>query len=227
MAEFDAYAENYAESLAHGLAISGEGGSFYLRGRVAWLKRCLDQIRVRPTCCLDFGCGCGDSAAELVRTLGVQAVTGVDVSISEIKVARRKYAASNACFWALTELHPSGGFDLAYSNGVFHHIPPGDRCESLQYVRDSLKPGGYFALWENNPWNPGTSYVMSRIPFDKDAITLTPRHACHLLESAGFRVIHTTFQFVFPRFLSLFRPLDPFLARFPLGAQYQVLCLRT
>jgi len=227
MAEFDAYAENYADSLAQGLAISGEDGSFYLRGRVAWVKRCLDQIGIRPTRCLDFGCGCGDSAAELTRTLGVQMVTGVDVSISEIELARRKYPTSNPRFWELSELNPSGGFDFAYTNGVFHHIPPGDRRQSLQYVRDSLEPGGYFAFWENNPWNPGTSYVMSRIPFDRDAITLTPRHACRLLESAGFRVIHITFLFVFPRVFSLFRPLEPFLARFPLGAQYQVLCLRT
>ena len=227
MAEFDAYAQNYAESLAQGLAISGEDGYFYLHGRIAWVRRCLDQIGVRPTRCLDFGCGCGDSATELIDTLGVQTVTGVDVSHSEIAVARRRFLTSNSRFFELSELDPSGNFDFAYTNGVFHHIPPADRHESLQYIRESLKPGGYFAFWENNPWNPGTSYVMSRIPFDRGAITLNPRCAYRLLESAGFRVIHTTFQFVFPRVLSFFRPLEPFLARFPLGAQYQVLCLRT
>jgi hypothetical protein len=40
---------------------------------------------------------------------------------------------------------------------------------------------------ENNPWNPGTRYVMSRIPFDRDAIPLTPSAARHLLKRAALR----------------------------------------
>jgi hypothetical protein len=26
-----------------------------------------------------------------------------------------------------------------------------------------MRPGGVVALWENNPWNPATRYVMGRI----------------------------------------------------------------
>jgi SAM-dependent methyltransferase len=226
MAEFDAYAENYAESLGRGLAISGEDSSYYLRGRVAWLKKCLAQFGLRPTRCLDFGCGCGDSEAELLRALELEAVTGVDESSSQIQIARRKCFDPKCSFEVVSELQPKGGFDLAYCNGVFHHIPPAARAGCLQYVRDSLKPGAYFALWENNPWNPGTRYVMSRIPFDRNAIPLSPREAYGLLKTAGFRVVHTTFLFVFPRALRAFRPLEPWLARLPLGAQYQVLCVK-
>jgi len=49
--------------------------------------------------------------------------------------------------------------DLAYCNGVFHHIAPDARPEALAMIRDALKPGGLFAFWENNAWNPrlGTS----------------------------------------------------------------------
>ncbi|HTL59593.1 MAG TPA: class I SAM-dependent methyltransferase [Candidatus Limnocylindrales bacterium] len=227
MAEFDAYAENYAEALGRGLAISGEDSSYYLRGRVAWLKGCLQRMGFKPGSCLDYGCGCGDSAPELVSALGVQTVTGVDVSSSQIEIARRKHARANCSFATVNEPPPAGAFDLAYSNGVFHHIPPVERPAALQYINKALKPGAYFALWENNPWNPGTRYVMKRIPFDKDAITLSPLETRRLVTAAGLKVISITFLFLFPRALRVFRPLEPRVARLPLGAQYQVLCRKT
>jgi hypothetical protein len=43
----------------------------------------------------------------------------------------------------------------------------------------------------------------------------------------GFEVIQTDFLFIFPRILSRLRPLEPFVAHLPLGAQYQILCRKT
>jgi len=118
---------------------------------------------------------------------------------------------------------PAADFDLAFCNGVFHHIPLSERADAVNHVLRSLKPGGIFALWENNPWNPGTRYVMSKIPFDRDAITLAPPNARKLLHDGGFEILQTDFQFFFPRPLCWFRGLEPLLAKIPLGAQYQVL----
>jgi SAM-dependent methyltransferase len=113
--------------------------------------------------------------------------------------------------------------DLVFSNGTFHHIPLDQRDGALAFIRSHLQPGGLLALWENNPWNPGTRWIMSRIPFDRDAITLPPPYARALLGRNGFDVLETTFYFVFPAFLKVARPLEPALSRFPLGAQYLVL----
>ena len=65
---------------------------------------------------------------------------------------------------------------------------------------------------------------MKRIPFDRDAITLSPPQARHLMASWGFEILRTDFLFVFPKPLSIFRGLEPWLSKFPTGAQYQVLC---
>ena len=88
---------------------------------------------------------------------------------------------------------------------------------------DSLRPGGLFALWENNPWNPGTRWVMSRIPFDRDAITIPPPEGRRMLTAAGFAIEETAYLFIFPRALKWFRPLERRLTRLPLGAQYLTL----
>ena len=93
----------------------------------------------------------------------------------------------------------------------------------MDVIRRALKPGGLFAFWENNPWNPGTRYVMSRIPFDRDAITLTPPEAWRLLQGCGFEILRTDFLFVFPRFLGWLRRLEPRMSSLPCGAQYMVL----
>ncbi len=90
----------------------------------------------------------------------------------------------------------------------------------------SLRPGGYFAFWENNPWNPGTRWIMSRTPIDRDAITISPREARRLLQSTGFRVLSVDSLFYFPRSLGWFRPLEKALTRLPLGGQYLALCVK-
>ncbi len=118
---------------------------------------------------------------------------------------------------------PVGEFDLAFCNGVFHHIPLGERAAVMRYIYNSLRPDGLFAFWENNPWNPGTRYVMSRIPFDREAIPLAPPQARELVRVCGFGVLRTDFLFILPRVLKWLRGLERRLARWALGAQYQVL----
>lgn len=113
--------------------------------------------------------------------------------------------------------------DLVYCNGVFHHISAGERPGAIEQVFKALKPGGLFALWENNPWNPVTRYAMSRVPFDRDAILVWPTQARRLLRSAGFEVLRTDFVFFFPAGLRKLRFLEPHLCKLPLGGQYLVL----
>ena len=65
---------------------------------------------------------------------------------------------------------------------------------------------------------------MRRIPFDRDAILLPAPEARQLLLAGGFEIVRIDFQFIFPRMLKWLRGLESQLARWPLGAQYQVLC---
>jgi SAM-dependent methyltransferase len=225
--EFDHYAEDYDVALEQGLAVSGEDKNYFAQGRVSWLNHCLRQMPQSPKSVLDFGCGTGSAAPFLLDMPGVESVLGVDVSAKSLAVAERTHGSRRAQFHLLGQYQPEGQIDLAYCNGVFHHIPPPERAAAINYVGRALRPGGLFALWENNPWNPGTRYVMSRCPFDQDAITLSPLEAQRLVVSAGFELLRLDFLFVFPRAFSWFRGLEPFISRLPIGAQYQVLCRKS
>jgi SAM-dependent methyltransferase len=226
-AGFDAHAASYDEDLARGIALAGEDRSYYARGRVERVAHHLERVGFgRPGLALDFGCGDGASAPLHKEILGSQSVLGVDVSAALLAVARERYAGSGVSFATIAETALQGRCDLAFTNGVFHHIPPAERATALGFVRDALRPGGLFAFFENNPWNPGTRLVMRRIAFDHDAIPIAPYEGRRLLRSAGFEVLAVDSLFYFPRGLRWLRPLEPALARLPLGGQYLVLARR-
>jgi len=221
---FDGYAKSYDAALSSALAPSGESREFFAQGRVEWLRRCLGELRASPRRVLDFGCGDGSTTPLLQRVLGAESCIGVDVSPKSLDVARMTHATERIRFELISDVRSDWQMDLAYCNGVFHHIAPNARPAALAMIRDGLKPGGLFAFWENSAWNPATRYVMSRCPFDEGAILISPREARALLMRAGFEIVRTDFRFIFPRALRGLRKLEDLVYRLPLGAQYQVLC---
>jgi len=221
--QFDEYATSYDQELAKSLSASGEGRDYFAAGRVAWLAGCLHKLEVQAHRVFDFGCGDGFTTPMLMKSLGATSAVGADVSAGSIDEARKKYASDSVAYSTLAAYSPAGDVDVAYCNGVFHHIPLDERDHAVGIVRGSLRPGGLFALWENNPWNPATRYVMSRCAFDEDAITLTPPETRRLLEKNGFEIVRTDYRFIFPRALRFLRPLENLVFRAPLGTQYQVL----
>ena len=223
-ARFDRFHADYDEALSRGLSASGEGKLYFARGRVEFLARCLREAGARPRTVLDFGCGTGSATPFFLDLLGVERVVGVDVSERSLEVARREHGSDRVLFVALRDFEPDGSFPLAFCNGVFHHVRPEERSGVVDLLRRSLAPGGHFALWDNNPWNPGARYVMWRIPFDRDAEMLSAPAAARMVTRAGLEVRRRDYLFVFPRILKALRALEPALARAPFGAQYQVLC---
>ncbi len=220
---FDEYSLSYDKALQKGLAISGERKEYFAERRIAWLAAVLDRLNARVPAIMDFGCGPGDTSHLLLELPAAATVIGVDESEGLLDVARRSSSSPRVSFATLPEYSVSAAIDLVYCNGVFHHIPPAQRAETAAWIRDRLRPGGFFALWENNPLSPATRYVMSRIPFDKDAMLLSPRSAARLLEDAGLEVVRTEYLFLLPRWLAPLRVLERWLGWFPLGAQYLVL----
>ncbi len=223
-ADFDAYASNYDAALDQGIAVSGEGKEYFAQGRVAWLSKCLAEFGERPLRVMDYGCGTGSATPFFLKSLRVDYFLGIDSSLQSLRVGRQKYGSENVRFSSIDDYKPLGEMDLVFCNGVFHHIPVNERPAVVNYIFRSLRPGGLFAFWENNPLNPGTRYIMSRIPFDRDAVTLRARNAQRLLAEGGFDVMRMDFLFIFPNVLRWLRGIEPAVSRLPLGAQYQVLC---
>ncbi len=221
---FDQYAAAYEQALSNAIAPSGESREYFAEGRVAWLKRCLEEREQTINSLLDFGCGDGATTPLLLQALNAKSAAGVDVSAKSLEIARKRHGNEKIRYETIGEFQSPGQMDLAYCNGVFHHIVPEQRAAALAIVHRALRAGGIFSFWENNPWSLATRYVMSRCAFDRDAILLSPPEARALLRNGGFEILRTDFRFIFPRALRAFRKIEDWVYRAPLGTQYQVLC---
>jgi trans-aconitate methyltransferase len=215
-------ADEYEAMLMRGVSLSGEHWSFFARGRVEDLQRRL-ATTVAPRRILDFGCGIGYTTDLLGAAFPAAEVVGIDTSVDALRRAEEAHGSARVRFEPVEGFSGAGTFDLCYTNGVFHHIEPAKRAEALALIRDALTETGYFALFENNPWNPGTRMVMRRIPFDRDAQMLSPVQARRFLRDDGWRVAACRSLFYFPRALAALRTAEPWLTRWPLGAQYYIL----
>lgn len=215
--------EKYEAMLERGLRLSGEDSYYFVRERLRDLRTQL-PFDWTPRRILDFGCGIGQTAQELATLFPQAEVLGLDSSEMALARARRDYPDARVAFGPIENLPKREVFDLCYVNGVFHHIAPSQWLGTLQQLCQALVGGGYLALFENNPWNPGARLVMRRIPFDRNATLLSTRTSRRLVMAAGFsRITSTRTLFYFPRILASLRFMEPLLSRFPLGAQYYVL----
>lgn len=221
---FDAYARDYETALNHGLDLTGESRDFYATGRVAVMREICDRLRHAPRRVCDYGCGTGDTLPLLREAFGPERLIGLDPSTASLVEAKRRHGA--IADWSTPDgyhpVDPNDPVDVVYCNGVFHHIPPAERLAAARQIMRLLRPGGCWFFWENNPFNPGTRWVMSRIPFDRDAITLRPAEARRLGTGAGAAWLQTTFHFYFPHALRALRTTEKWLRRLPFGGQYLV-----
>lgn len=109
---------------------------------------------VRGKRVLDLGCGAGESSVYLAL-LGAK-VVAVDVSAEMLRTARR-LADRHGVTVETVELvshalpFPDGTFDLAFGNGVLHHVA---LEPTLRELRRVLRPGGRGAFVEPLPYNP-------------------------------------------------------------------------
>ena len=204
---FDAYAGDYDEALARGVSVTGETKDYFAAGRAARTARACEALGHSVRRVLDYGCGVGSAVPHLRAAFpSLTHLHGLDVSSASLAAAQRSFASSEvsddgvAVTFGLPDSVDQGGFDLVFTNGTFHHIPPVDRLAAAESMRRALGSTGVCAFWENNPWNPGTRYVMSRIPFDRNAITLKPRDAHNLVRRNGFVIVRTD-CLIFPRML--------------------------
>ena len=219
---FDRHARQYDAELEQGIRLSGEGREYFARGRIEAAAAFLEELGLRPDRIVDFGCGTGTNARQIQARWPQARVFGLDISAESLAVARARGASAGPSFLTPEEYRGAGAAPAAWVNlnGVLHHVPPAERADLLRGLHDLLRPGGALTAFENNPWNPGARWVMSRIPFDRDARMVGPAALRAMLRGAGLERVRSRHLFFFPRVLAALRPLERHLRRVPLGAQY-------
>jgi SAM-dependent methyltransferase len=229
-AEFDAHAEGYDGGMGNALkALAGGGADDFVAVKVRWLLRRWPELKSgSELSILDYGCG----TATLLRLLWAAGVpgrlTGTDVSAGMLREAARLWPlGAPAPLFRVREgaetFLPPNAFDLIVISSVLHHVPPEQRPKVYGELHRLLRPGGRLVVFEHNPWNPVTRFVVARTPIDRDAILLSPPEVVAALGAGGWRDIRTAnLMFLPPRLGVVATAAECLLAWLPLGGQYAV-----
>jgi SAM-dependent methyltransferase len=214
--EFDRFAEDYAGVLDRSIAVSGEDSTYFAEYKALYLKRMLGASFSGKV--LDFGCGVGLLSRYLRQQLPAARLDGFDVSADSISKIDPALSSQGVFTSASDQLGPA--YDLIVVANVMHHVPPEQRPAVVQNLADRLAGRGLLCIFEHNPSNLVTRWVVERCPFDDDAILLPPEETSGYAATAGLHVRGRDYIVFMPSFLAWLRPLESSLRWLPMGAQY-------
>ena len=103
-----------------------------------------------------------------------------------------------------------------------HHVEVPQRNGVYADALRLLRHGGRLIVFEHNPMNPVTQWVVRHTPIDRNAVLLRPREVVRGLRAAGEVATRVEYIMFFPPRMTFLRPCERLLGWFPLGAQYVV-----
>ena len=231
-AEFDAYAADYQGGVEHPLK-RFLGGSLknFLEVKVQWLLKDLARHPVRSAArpedlkLLDFGCGTGEFL-QLLRSHGFPGhLEGCDASEGMLGEAVRRWREGERPLFHVAGLKHAlpfadDSYDVIVACCVFHHIGVSRRQEICRELLRIIKPNGRLVIFEHNPHNPLTRFMVRRTPIDRHAALVTPSDMRHAVVSVGLTHARSASLLFFPPRLTWLRNTEEWLAAIPLGGQY-------
>jgi SAM-dependent methyltransferase len=232
--EFDAYAHGYNAGMENPVkALLGRSPDDFLAIKVDWLLRTAPGLEIAESNfrVLDYGCGTTHFLRLLMQRIPRARFAGCDVSAAMLEEAARIWPDS-AARPELTLINgsrapfPDQTFDLVVISAVLHHIPPADRPVVYSELNRLLRPKGRIVVFEHNPLNPVTRYVVARTPIDSNANLLHAKEVQAGLRAVGFGAPTIAYLMFCPPRFSFAARLDSAFHWLPLGAQYAVLAER-
>ncbi len=173
---------------------------------------------------LDLGCGDGVSEIFMQQYFSNWRVEGIDVSKESIAMAKQK-KLSNANFDVYDGINipfADNSFDMVFVAGVLHHVEFSLHDAMMKEMKRVLKEGGRLLIYEHNPLNPLTKYLVRTCMFDKDAKLLRCDYLTKLLMKHGFTIRKKIFFIFIPPkgFLKKLVPFEKIFYWLPLGGKY-------
>ncbi len=219
--DFDSFAETYEADINAAVAFAGREHAFYIDVKREQILRLAQQRfpDLKSLDVLDLGCGLGAYHPGLEGKF--HELHGVDVSGRSVELAASRHPfVQYSTFDGFTLPYEDGRFSIVFTICVMHHVPPPQWNSFVAEMHRVTAPGGVALVFEHNPYNPLTQYVVKTCDIDKDAVLLRPARLRELFTAAGFADVFTRTIISVPPAGKLLSKLDSLLGRLPFGAQY-------
>lgn len=220
-AEFDQYAKDYRALHNENLKITGFDSLHFVDVKVNWLA---NYEKNEPLRLLDLGCGDGYTAEYMYKKFPLWKVEAIEVSQESIDVAKLKHAPNTNFQWFDGKHVPFAdeSFDVIFIACIFHHVPLNEHFDLMNEAKRVLKKGGRLYLFEHNPYNSGTQYLVRTCVFDGTAHLLTAAHFTKLFKQQNWNINFVKYLSFLPGWKWI-RPLlkiEKYLSWLPFGGQY-------
>ncbi|MFN4212157.1 MAG: class I SAM-dependent methyltransferase [Devosia sp.] len=219
--DFDRLTASYEQDINQSLAFSGMEHQFFIDKKRDKLIELAEQELgdASKLSVLDLGCGLGGYHLGLKDAF--KELHGTDVSAASVAMAAERHPwVSYTSYDGRRLPYEDGAFDVVFTITVMHHVPPEMWPAFTAEMHRVLKPGGLGLVFEHNPYNPATQYIVRSCEIDKDAVLLKPYETRRLFKDAGFSKIATRTMFSVPPKGGFLTAVDILFSHLPFGAQY-------
>ncbi len=220
--DFDQFAHDYRGTHTRSINRVAGADSYYF---AEYKVKVLQEFEVNKNLALlDLGCGDGVTEIFFEKYFPLFEIKGIDVSAKSIEEAKKKQL--NNTSFQLYDGHiipyESESVAIVFVAGVLHHINEKDHQKVVNEIFRVLKPGGRLYLFEHNPLNPLTRYLVNTCEFDEGVKLLYSKECKKLLSNSGFRIKNPIYTIFFPRkrFFNLLIQMEKYLRSIPFGGQY-------
>lgn len=230
--EFDHFKETYRSDIDKAVSFSGQSHDFFTRVKAEYLlslfRKFMNGQRQSTATrgnldVLDIGCGHGHIHPYLTKSDIPIKLFATDVASTVVEEARILNSTVNYQSYGGERLpYNDQSFDIAFTIAVLHHVLPAQWLAFLQEMRRVVRPGGMVAIFEHNPINPLTQWVVRTCPIDENAVLLGSRRLSKLAAQAEFVEIAKQYILFTPLDGTAYRKFDNLVGWLPLGAQYYV-----
>lgn len=216
---FDQVADTYADQLKTALGMFGGESEYFARYKVELVSRTLRESPIETI--LDYGSGIGASIPSFKEFFPSVQISATDLSSKSLRRLKTEHPEVNVIQPGDLNSHR---FDLIFLSCVVHHIPVDSRIAEVGKLLRLVEPGGHVCVFEHNPLNPFTRWIVSKCEFDEGVVLVSKRQLGRLFttqkESINFRSGYCMF---FPPALKRLAFLDRFIRWLPLGSQHFLL----
>ncbi len=220
-AEFDEFAKDFRQLHNENLKFTGFDTFYFVKKKVDYLAQ---YEKNEPSHLLDLGCGDGYTAHFVHEQFPLWQINGIEVSGESIIECKQKNIpqASFQVYDGTTIPFDDNSFDVVFISCIFHHVPANEHEALLKEVQRVLKKGGRLYLFEHNPFNIGTRYLVKTCVFDANAKLLPASYFSNIFKKQQWIIDKRTYITFFPgwKWIKSFLSLEKYFSNIPLGGQY-------
>lgn len=166
---------------------------------------------------LDFGCGIGRNIQYLFDYFPKSNVYGTDISLECLNYARKMYPSA---YFFIADNIPDVKFDIILVADVLHHVNDSEINGLIDKISSLRSANSSIVVFEQNPYNPITRYLVKTCPFDKNARLLTLTKTQKIFFSHGLKMINSGYCFFFPSSCKKLYSIENKISRIPMGGKY-------